>query len=330
MSILLLLLVVVVAAGKQGRVPSSAVTTPAATPASQHPLNLFSIQTDLEDQTSAVGTGSDLQPVHALINRHRTDTEQRRLTVANLYKIRTSGFCGDSGGQWGPIEAKDNLGAIFMCIEAATVLEVAQQPSIDNALFESQSKPRGCYFNEGMFSSIYFNNVNPNVECNLENRCICTTRVCRFGDETININRDCDVVAATTVDSGTKTIVGHNASRPVLNRGFDGSADLKDSEQFDRHFVVTGTAELVLVRVKLVGALVGKKGSGTAPTRTGYGESGTCGDCRNTPCTTMRKFQKPGTLCGNCANSVGNCACCSYTCETPTCDASHKGHQESP
>jgi len=80
-----------------------------------------------------------------------------------VYKERTSGECGDSGGGWGKITSAAACGAGASAIAGAAAI----------AAFKSFSnKPPGCI--EQYDGSLFFNSQNPNVDCSSSYKCLCS------------------------------------------------------------------------------------------------------------------------------------------------------------
>tara|TARA_B110000858_G_scaffold117035_1_gene133631 strand:+ start:140 stop:1303 length:1164 start_codon:yes stop_codon:yes gene_type:complete len=87
-----------------------------------------------------------------------------QLSQLPIYKERTSGKCGDSGGGWGKIAsagACDAGAAALGWGDAATTVSDANVP------------PPGCFYSN-LNRMLYFNTDNPNNDCNSRFKCLCT------------------------------------------------------------------------------------------------------------------------------------------------------------
>jgi hypothetical protein len=103
-------------------------------------------------------------------------SRSRRRLTGIMYKERTSGNCGDSGGGWGKIASAAACGAGAVAVGwSDTTAGVA-----------SGGYPPGCYFHSEHNMQLYFNTDNSNVACSSARKCLCTI-VCLSGtyqDET--------------------------------------------------------------------------------------------------------------------------------------------------
>jgi hypothetical protein len=91
--------------------------------------------------------------------------QHRRRLSGILYKERTSGWCGNSGGGWGKITSAAACGAGAAALGWGDT--TAETGSWSNY-------PPGCYYSSGF---LYFNTQNPNVDCSIHsstNKCLCT------------------------------------------------------------------------------------------------------------------------------------------------------------
>jgi len=82
-----------------------------------------------------------------------------------IYKERTSGRCGDSGGGWGYITSAAACGA-----GAAALVPSARFVTSENENFANSIYPSGCF----ILGSLYFNTDNTNVACKSYTKCVCT------------------------------------------------------------------------------------------------------------------------------------------------------------
>jgi len=82
-----------------------------------------------------------------------------------IYKERTSGRCGDSGGGWGYITSAAACGA-----GGAALVPSARFVTSENENFANSIYPSGCF----ILGSLYFNTDNTNVACKSYTKCVCT------------------------------------------------------------------------------------------------------------------------------------------------------------
>mgnify|MGYP006155599577 CR=1 FL=1 len=86
-----------------------------------------------------------------------------RGTQAAMYKERTSGKCGDSGGGWGYITSA------AACEAGAAALGWGDTTADTKT---SSNWPPGCWYYISV--ELYFNSQNPNIDCDSQFKCLCT------------------------------------------------------------------------------------------------------------------------------------------------------------
>ena len=83
-------------------------------------------------------------------------------TQVAMYKERTSGKCGDSGGGWGKITSAAACGA------GAAALGWGDTTAYTWSI---STHPPGCYY---YYPSLMYNTADTNIACSSNKKCICT------------------------------------------------------------------------------------------------------------------------------------------------------------
>ena len=90
---------------------------------------------------------------------------QRVRSTGIMYKHRTSGKCGDSGGGWSAISKKEE------CEAAAAALDLSDTTA---TYLPHRGYPPGCLEIQGE-ARLYFNDVDKDgIDCDSDSQCICT------------------------------------------------------------------------------------------------------------------------------------------------------------